>query len=76
MCTPKSFFLRNLDKNLRPSKDCSELRVICRGHAGHGLMCSLHTPEEERDIFVQRAFRSVLLPELSVPACMTEMYLN
>lgn len=41
-----------------------------------GLMCSLHAPEEERCVFAQRALRGMLSPELSVPACMTEMYPN
>jgi hypothetical protein len=51
----KGSFWGNLHKNLRPLKVWSEPELICRGHTGHGLLCSLHIPEEESYIFAQTA---------------------
>lgn len=72
--TSKGFSLGEL--GLRPAKVCSEPGLICRGHTGHGLLCSLHIPEEERYIFAQTALRSMLSRQLPVPVCVTEMYPN
>lgn len=73
--TPKSFFLGTWTR-FQGHQRSSELRVICRGHTGHGPMWSLHNSEEESSMFAQRVFRSTLSPELPVPVCITEMYLN
>lgn len=60
--TSKGFSLWEL--GLRPSKVCSEPGLIYRGHTGHGLLCSLLIPEEERYIFAQTALRSMFSCQL------------